>query len=164
MYGVVVSARGYRNGYEAIAGETVAPYVSAVTSFFVNFIVTFLIGLQIVRTRRRTKALMGHSGSMPGDTMFAVAIIVESALPASCIAVYVPIATYLTHGGPYVSRVAWVACTVSNHPYSPDKRADNDASTYLSGSGPSTDYVESDEEEGHPQCLSNARTGNGYSI
>lgn len=114
----MLSARGNTSWEDFIAGELVAPYVSAVASFFVNVIVTSFICVHILRARQRMKALMGDSSSTPRDTLFALAIIIESALPASCIAVYVPVATYFTSGAVYTSRVARVACTVGRSIFS----------------------------------------------
>ena len=93
--------------------QRVAPYVTAASSFSVNFIVTASICLHILRARKRMKTLLGESAPTLSDSLFAVAIIVESALPASCAAIYVLLTTVFASGGIYTSRLVWVACTVS---------------------------------------------------
>jgi hypothetical protein len=100
-----------------------APFIATISSVSVNIIVTSLICSEIIRSRRRLRKILGTSttntGSLklsssgPSDTFFAVAILVEAALPSALVGMYVPIATFATRGGVFTSRVGWAAFTVS---------------------------------------------------
>lgn len=117
FYGIVAVAQSppTTNGAPApkSATQAAAPFIATLSSVSVNIIVTTCISTEIIRSRRKLRKLLGGLGedSAPSDTYFAVAILVEAALPSALVGVYVPFATFVTRGGIYTSRVAWAVFT-----------------------------------------------------
>lgn len=92
----------------------IAPHLIAASSLAVNLTVTTAIAARIISSRWRFKKIGYGFRSGPGGLLFVVAIMVESALPSTIIGMYCTVAFWVfpSWGGAYVSRMAWVVCTV----------------------------------------------------